>query len=147
MNNQIKIFVSVIGILVLGIISAVLLRSNATPPGPGKLDTFAGCLKEKGATFYGAFWCPHCKTQKEMFGSSVKLLPYVECALPDASGQNQLCNDKKIQSYPTWEFADGTRLTGEIPLTQLAEKTSCVLPSDDATTSAPVDAGSSSAVN
>jgi thiol-disulfide isomerase/thioredoxin len=141
--NNVKIFVSVIGILFLGIIATVLLRTNATPPGPGKYDTFATCLKDQGATFYGAFWCPHCKTQKELFGSSAKLLPYVECALADASGQNQLCNDKQIQSYPTWEFADGSRLTGEIPLTQLAEKTSCVLPEDE-TTPTPLEAGASS---
>ncbi len=95
---------------------------------PGQLDAFAQCLKDKGATFYGAFWCPHCQNQKKMFGKSAKLLPYTECSLPDASGQNQTCNDKKIESYPTWEFADGTREIGEVPLEKLAEKTSCSFP-------------------
>ena len=52
-------------------------------------------------------------------------MPYVECSTPDAAGQTQICKDKNIASYPTWEFADGTRLNGEIPLVQLAEKTSC----------------------
>jgi len=63
-----------------------------------------------------------------MFGSSAKLLPYVECSTPNGSAQTQICIDKKITSYPTWEFSDGTRLTGETPLSQLAEKTSCQLP-------------------
>lgn len=128
MNKNIKIFISIIGLLILGTIATVLLQSSSTPPGPGKYDTFATCLKDKGAVFYGAFWCPHCQTQKKLFGSSVKLLPYVECSTADASGQTQICKDKKIEGYPTWEFADGTRLNGEIPLQQLADKTSCVLP-------------------
>lgn len=127
MNNK-KIFLLIIGILILGTIGAVLLRSSSTPAGPGKYDAFATCLKEKGATFYGAFWCPHCQSQKKLFGSSVKLLPYVECSTADASGQLQVCKDKKIDGYPTWEFADGSRLNGEIPLQQLADKTSCTLP-------------------
>ena len=74
-----------------------------TPGTPGKLDDFAKCLGDKGAIFYGAFWCPHCQAQKALFGKSAKLLPYIECSTPDI-------------------------LTGEIPLETLAEKTGCVLP-------------------
>jgi thiol-disulfide isomerase/thioredoxin len=95
---------------------------------PGKLDTFVQCLKDRGAVFYGAFWCPHCQNQKAMFGKSAKLLPYVECSTPDGRSQLKVCNDKNITSYPTWAFADGSRLSGEIPLSQLAEKTGCALP-------------------
>ncbi len=95
---------------------------------PGKLDSFAQCLGEKGATFYGAFWCPHCQAQKALFGKSVKLLPYVECSTPDGKGQLPICKEKKVEGYPTWVFADGSRLSGEIPLATLAEKTSCELP-------------------
>lgn len=128
MNNNIKIFFSVIGLLILGVIAMVLIQSNSVPPGPGKYDVFASCLKEKDAVFYGAFWCTHCQAQKKLFGSSAKLLPYVECSLANGKGQIQECIDKKIAGYPTWEFADGSRLNGEIPLVKLAEKTSCVLP-------------------
>lgn len=95
---------------------------------PGELDAFASCLQEKGATFYGAFWCPHCQTQKRMFGRSAKLLPYVECSTPDAKGQLQSCTDKGIKNYPTWEFIDGSREIGEVAFSKLAEKTGCVLP-------------------
>jgi len=126
--NNVKIFFLIIGILILGVIATVLLRNNATPAGPGKYDAFATCLKDKGAVFYGAFWCPHCQAQKKLFGSSEKLLSYVECSTADGSGQTPVCIDKGIKSYPTWEFADLSRLTGEIPLAQLAEKTSCELP-------------------
>jgi thiol-disulfide isomerase/thioredoxin len=128
MDKNIKIFVSVIAILIVGTIGAILLQSKAGPAQPGKYDTFATCLKDKGAIFYGAFWCPHCQAEKKLFGSSVKLLPYVECSNPDGQSQNQTCNDKKITGYPTWEFADGSRLSGEVPLQQLADKTSCTLP-------------------
>lgn len=94
---------------------------------PGKYDTLAQCLGEKGAKFYGAFWCPHCQEQKKMFGNSAKLLPYIECSTPDGKGQTQECIDKQIQSYPTWEFADGSRVNGEQKPQVLADKTGCPL--------------------
>jgi len=68
------------------------------------------------------------QSEKKLFGVSQKLLPYVECSTPDGQDQTQICKDKKIESYPTWIFADGTSLNGEITLQQLADKTSCVLP-------------------
>lgn len=122
-----NIFLLVVGILILGTIGTVLIRSSTGPVSPGKYDVFAQCLKGKGAVFYGAFWCTHCQAQKKMFGSSVKFVAYVECSTPDGSAQTQECKDKKIEGYPTWEFSDGSRLVGEVPLEQLAEKTSCPL--------------------
>lgn len=127
MSNK-NIFILIITLLILGTITAILLQSTSIPAGPGKYDTFAQCLKDKGAIFYGAFWCSHCQTQKKMFGSSVKFLPYVECSTPDGSNQTKECTDKGVTGYPTWVFADGSRLTGEISLQTLANKTSCLLP-------------------
>ncbi len=129
MNNNVKIFVSVIVLLIMGVVVTVLIRGgNGGVVAPGKYDTFAQCLKDKGAIFYGAFWCPHCQATKKLFGSSQKLLPYVECSTANGQGQTQICIDKGIQSYPTWVFADGSTLNGEQSLEALAEKTSCVLP-------------------
>ena len=128
MDNNVKIFLSIIGLLVLGVIATIVFRGGTGPADPGKYDTFAQCLGEKGAIFYGAFWCPHCQSQKKLFGSSQKLLPYVECSTADARSTTQQCIDKKVLSYPTWEFADGSRMNGEIPLATLAEKTACELP-------------------
>ena len=116
---------AVYGVLVLaafGVAYYLGLRSQH------KYDGFARCLSERGLKMYGAYWCPHCQAQKKLFGSSQKLLPYVECSTADGTAQIQVCTDKKITGYPTWEFADGSRLGGEIPLVQLADKTSCVLP-------------------
>ena len=95
---------------------------------PGKLDSFAQCLKDKGVLFYGAFWCPHCQNQKKLFGSSEKHLPYVECSTPNSSGQLQVCRDADIESYPTWKFPDGSKQEGELSLQELSNKSGCLLP-------------------
>lgn len=113
---------------VLALIIAVTVATLFIKVGPSNLDGFAQCLKDKGAIFYGAFWCPHCQNTKRMFGSAADLLPYVECSTPDGKEQLQACKDKQINNYPTWEFADGSRLTGERTLQELAEKTACTLP-------------------
>ena len=125
--TQQKVFFIIVVVLVLGAVITFMFQ-DSRPTTPGKYDALATCLKDKGAVFYGAFWCTHCQTQKKLFGSSEKLLPYVECSTSDGQGQTQICKDKKIEGYPTWIFADGSILSGEIPLATLAEKTSCILP-------------------
>src|SRR3989344_7686964 len=116
----------IVAVILIGIVVYVI-KDNS---GPGPFDSFAQCLKEEGAVFYGAFWCPHCQRTKAMFGSAAESLPYVECSTPDGKGQLQVCIDKKVESYPTWEFADGSRLTGERTLSELADKTQCALPEE-----------------
>lgn len=109
------------------VLSGILWSVNSYNNIPGQYDELAVCLKDKGAVFYGAFWCQHCQNQKKFFGKSAKLLPYVECSKPDGRSQYQVCADAKVESYPTWIFADGERMVGEISLEKLAEKTSCPL--------------------
>jgi thiol-disulfide isomerase/thioredoxin len=92
---------------------------------PGKYDEFATCIKESGAVFFGAFWCPHCQEQKALFGKSAKKLPYTECSTLDGKGQLQVCKDAKVESYPTWEFKDGTRKTGVVSFAELSTATQC----------------------
>jgi thiol-disulfide isomerase/thioredoxin len=128
-DKKIKIFLLVVGLLILGVIALAFMREGDTgPKEPGKYDALAMCLKDKGAVFYGAYWCVHCKATKKLFGSSAKLLPYVECSTADGNSQLQICKDKKIEGYPTWEFSDGSRMSGELSLETLASKTSCELP-------------------
>lgn len=122
--KKITIVWIVIGLAIVGLTAWLVM----TPGRPGKLDSFATCIKDSGAKFYGAFWCPHCQATKALFGSSAKLLPYIECSTPDGRNQLPMCTTAKIESYPTWEFADGSRLTGEQSLAALAEKTKCALP-------------------
>ncbi len=91
------------------------------------LNEFATCIKDSGAKFYGAFWCSHCQNQKKMFGDAKDSLPYIECSTPD-NKQTDECKNAKIEGYPTWEFSDGSRLSGEQSFETLSEKTSCSLP-------------------
>jgi thiol-disulfide isomerase/thioredoxin len=115
-------------LFVAGVVWLIVTPGNAGKP--DKYDDFAKCLKDKGAIFYGAFWCPHCLAQKALFGRSVQFLPYVECSTANGQGQLQVCKDAGVVSYPTWNFnASSTDiLTGEVPLAKLAEKTNCELP-------------------
>jgi uncharacterized membrane protein/glutaredoxin len=80
----------------------------------------ANHLSETGAKFYGAFWCPHCRDQKELFGSSVHRLPYIECS-PGGQGtpQASVCDAAGVKSYPTW-IINGTRYVGTQSLDELA---------------------------
>ncbi len=135
MENQSKHkLVLAAGVLAIIIASAGLVYkgdgavSNNTNQLTGKYDDFAKCLKDKGAVFYGAFWCSHCNNQKKAFGSAVEFLPYVECSTPDGKGQLQVCVDKNIEGYPTWVFPDGSRQSGEVPFETLSSKTGCTLP-------------------
>jgi thiol-disulfide isomerase/thioredoxin len=113
-----------VGVPIIFVVAALVW--NATRP--GKLDEFATCLGEQGATFYGAFWCPHCQAQKALFGNSAKKLPYVECSAPDGQTQTEICKQEGITGYPTWVFKDHSTSTGEMTLQELAEKTTCPLP-------------------
>jgi hypothetical protein len=94
---------------------------------PGPHDAFAQCIADSGATFYGAFWCPHCERQLNEFGQSARLLPYVECSTPDGQGQKRVCKEAGIESYPTWDFPDGSRGNGVMSWRRLAEETGCAL--------------------
>ena len=118
----------IVWVVILMFIAAGILFFVVSGRTPGKLDEFAKCLNDKDAVFYGAFWCSHCQNQKVMFGKSEKLLPYVECSTPDGKGQLSVCQEKQIEGYPTWTFADGSRESGEVSLKMLSGKTGCVLP-------------------
>lgn len=113
-------------VAVAAIIGGVLWYSNK----PGQYDTFASCIKDSGAKFFGAFWCPHCQEQKALFGKSAKLLPYIECSTPSGDSQTQICKDNDIASYPTWEFPGSGRVTGVLSFAELASSTSCTIVKD-----------------
>ena len=93
-----------------------------------RLDAFAKCLTLKQAKMYGAFWCPHCEEQKEKFGSSFQYAPYIECGIKGSKGIEPVCTQAGIKRFPTWVFADGTRVEGEHELDFLGEATGCSLP-------------------
>lgn len=117
------VIVGVISVLLVGFV-VYLITSAAGKPGP--YDSFAQCLTEKNVVMYGAFWCPHCANQKKLFGKSFQYVTYVECDPQGKNSQPDLCLQKGVQSYPTWEI-NGTIESGEMPLNVLAEKSGCAL--------------------
>ena len=94
---------------------------------PGEHDAFAQCLTNSGAKMYGSYWCGHCKDQKDMFGKSWSKITYVECSLPNAAGQTEICKDEGIFGYPTWEFGDGQRVSGALSFEELSIRSGCPL--------------------
>ena len=94
-----------------------------------KVDALADCLAEKGVKEYGAFWCPNCAQQKKLFGKSYEIIMnkkvYVECDPRGEEEQAELCLEKNIEKYPTWEFPDGEVTVGVLPFEELAQKSGC----------------------
>ena len=102
-------------------------RNNGPETGP--YDSFAQCIKDSGAQFYGAYWCPACNAEKDRFGKSARLLPFIECSTPpNDRNQNALCKNEGIQAYPTWRFADGSQEAENMTFEKLSEKTGCSAP-------------------
>jgi hypothetical protein len=95
-----------------------------------KHDAFARCLTGRGVKMYGAWWCPHCVDQKEMFGASFEYAPYTECGIKgDLRGKAQVCKDQDIKGYPTWQFPPtGEREERVFTLQELSDRTGCALP-------------------
>jgi len=120
------------GRLVAAMAVGVLIAGSASTAGAWgqRLDDFAKCITDGGATFYGTYWCPQCDRQREAFGRSDRYLNYVECASRDSDEAKRECKRADIKSYPTWEFGDGTRATGFQSLRRLADRTGCELPEE-----------------
>lgn len=120
---------------VIALVSSVILASCGGDSIGTKYVSFAKCLTSKNLTMYGAYWCPHCANQKKLFGTEgFKEINYVECDPRGPKADPKLCAKKGVTSYPTWEFPDGTKASGEQSLEELSRRASCPLPS---TTAAP----------
>jgi uncharacterized membrane protein len=90
--------------------------------GPEKpyLKALAIHLRDSGAHFYGAYWCPVCQKQKALFGASARRLPYVECTPNGRNGvRNFSCVANDVKDYPTW-IIGGHRYTGVVAPEDLA---------------------------
>ncbi|MCC7125718.1 MAG: vitamin K epoxide reductase family protein [Acidobacteria bacterium] len=80
-------------------------------------------LADTGVKMYGAYWCPHCTDQKDMFGPAQKRLPYIECSTGGpGTPQTAECRTAGIASYPTWDIK-GQRYAEVLSLVRLAELT------------------------
>ena len=91
----------------------------AAGPEDPHLRALATHLRDSGARFYGAYWCPACQEQKELFTASVDRLPYIECTPEGRSGPRAVdCLTRNIGQYPTW-IIDGQRHTGVVSVETL----------------------------
>jgi len=117
-------------IIALSIILIFIVAACSGGPKPSQeaVDEFAKCLTEKGVTMYGTFWCPHCAKTKAKFGPSFQYIDYVECDARGDNEQSELCIEREIEGYDTWEFADGSRILSEPSFDELAEKSGCSAP-------------------
>ena len=80
-------------------------------------------LKDNGVVKYSAYWCPNCLNQSELFGKQAyKKLNVVECAKDGKNSQTQLCIDKNIKGFPSWEI-NGKIFLGVLSLEELSKLT------------------------
>ena len=90
-----------------------------TSSSPQKIK-FAKFLSDNNIKMFSAYWCPHCHDQKQLFGKkAVKELTIVECAKDGKDNQYQLCREKEIQGFPSWEIK-GEIFSGVKDLNDLA---------------------------
>lgn len=126
-DKRTAIFRTVILFVIIFIVGAFALVRMSENSGDADLrETLAQCLTDNDVVMYGAYWCPHCANQKREFGNAFDSVTYVECATPgNPQAMNDECKDAGIKGYPTWVFPDGTRLSGERALTELADVAGC----------------------
>lgn len=116
-RNKVITFGIIVAIIVVFITGCTGEASIVSQPGP--YDEIAQCFTEKGAVLYHTEWCPHCRNQKEMFGSSLQYINLIDCD-KDAVA----CQEAGIKGYPTWVI-DGQQYPGARPIASLAEIIGC----------------------
>ncbi|WP_449416523.1 glutaredoxin family protein [Phormidium nigroviride] len=75
-----------------------------TNSGPDEM-ALAAHLQSLKVKMYGAYWCPYCHAQEELFGKEAfAMIEYIECDPKGKNAQPNLCRDANITGYPTWEI-------------------------------------------
>jgi len=79
-------------------------------------------LSRIGARFYGAWTCPACVRQMELFGKQAAVLvPYVECRMPEQRPKEAAaCREAEVRAYPTWLLSNGQRREGVQSIDELS---------------------------
>jgi len=94
------------------------------------LVQFAKDLDTAGAKYYGAAWCSACTQQKQLFEDGGHFLPFVEVTNPDRT-LNSVGVANSITSFPTWVFADGSRVEQVMTLAELSTASGVVIPQSE----------------
>ena len=97
------------------------VRRESTP----QAIELAKYLQRENIRLYAAYWCPHCRNQREMFGrEALQYVNYVECAPKGYGFDAKTCKAADLEGFPTWK--DGKRKeigSGEMTLESLAKAT------------------------
>jgi uncharacterized membrane protein len=112
---------AVAGVLAATVLSIIYVGTPTRPVNSDYATGLARHLAASGAVMYGAYWCPHCREQKALFGSAAALLPYVECDPRGKHAQTERCRARGIRVFPTWEF-HGQLVEGALALNELARR-------------------------
>lgn len=76
-------------------------------------------LKQLNTRFFGAYWCSHCYEQKQRLGKEAMAnVQYIECSREGLNSQTDLCKERDVPGYPTWEI-NGNLYPGEMYLDEL----------------------------
>ena len=104
----------VVGLGTLFVIGNVEVLGQSSGNSTSSALRLAQHLKTIGVRFYGAWTCPACKRQLNLFGlNDIDAVPYIECNKPEKyPDQAKLCRNADLRVYPTWELSDGSRLEG-----------------------------------
>lgn len=120
---------SALSLLIIGlVISAITIFSSYTAQSNAVTTiksneyqtSLAKHLGNIGAVMYGSYQCPHCLTQKQIFGEAFKNVRYVECSSRGVKANPSLCFAKGIRRFPTWEIK-GKYYIGQYSLDKLSE--------------------------
>ena len=102
--------------------STVMVPASIRRASTDQAISLAGYLRSSGAVFYGAFWCPHCRRQRELFGrEAFGALSYVECDPRGIRSKSAACAIDGVDGYPTWKFGNGEVRGGEMELYEIAK--------------------------
>lgn len=92
------------------------------------LVAFARALRAAGAKLYGAGWSAETTAQKALFQDGGQFLDFVEVTNPDRSPNSVATNNNITPPYPTWIFADESRLVGVQTLQAIADHAGIDIP-------------------
>jgi len=90
----------------------------AAPASEERMEAFATCVYESGATLYLSDSCPECEEQKALFGENFDAIKTVLC-----EGN---CDRSDVTKFPTW-IINGGKYEGKVSLEELSELTGCKL--------------------
>ena len=124
--------IGAVGSVILLIVAIHMHFAGVFDAGAGPEDDYlkglAEHLTETGVVFYGAYWCPRCQAQKELFEASVHRVPYQECTPNGRNGPRAIaCINNRIDAFPTWIIGED-RFTGVLEIKELAARSDYVGP-------------------